>query len=128
MPSVIGTVNGVDVAANFQKNVRANGLGPRTVVATISKSNITDAELNAVINALTSSGGEATYNSPDLNGPDAFVVAGLAGDAAGAAFVAGTTGVVYVALQGTGTLLTGADVGVVGATVAVIATFDQNYQ
>jgi hypothetical protein len=125
MPSVIGSVNGVDVAANFQKNVRANGLGPRTVIVTISKSNITDAELNVVVNKLTSAGGTASYNAPDLDGPDAFVVAGLAGDAAGAPFVAGTTGVVYVALQGTGTVLTGS---VDGTTVAVIATFDQNYQ
>jgi hypothetical protein len=125
MPSVIGSVNGVDVAANFQKNVRANGLGPRTVIVTISKTDITDAELNVVINKLTSAGGTASYNTPDLDGPDAFVVAGLAGDAAGAPFVAGTTDAVYVALQGTGTVLTGS---VDGTTVAVIATFDQNYQ
>jgi hypothetical protein len=128
MPSVIGSVNGVDVAANYLKNVRANGLGPRTVIVTISKTDITDAELNAAINALTSAGGTATYNTPDLDGPDAFVVAGLAGSTTGGAFVAGTTDVVYVALQGTGTVLTGADVGVTGVTVAVIAAFDQNYQ
>ena len=124
MPSLLTT----PVAANYLKNVRANGLGPRTVIVTVSKANITDAELNLVINTLTSSGGTPSYATPDLDGPDAFVVAGLAGDAAGAPFVAGTTGVVFVALQGTGTPATGSNVGVTGATVAVIATFDQNYQ
>lgn len=129
MPSVIGSVGGgIDVAANFQKNVRANGLGPRTVIVTIAKTDITDDELNAVVNALTLSDAEPGYNSPVLDGPDAFVVAGLAGDAAGAPFVAGTTDLVFVALQGTGVPYTGANIGVTGATVAIIASFDQNYQ
>lgn len=130
MPSVIGDTGGltIDVAANFQKNVRANGLGPRTVIVTVAKANITNDELNAVVNALTLSSATPGYNTPDLDGPDAFVVAGLAGDAAGAAFVAGTTGLVFVALQGTGIPVTGANVGGSGATVAIIATFDQNYQ
>ena len=119
MPSLIGTT----VTNNYLKNVRANGLGPRTLVVTISKTDITDAQVNTIVNYMTSAHGNGG------TGDSAFVVAGLAGSAAGAAFVSGTTDVVYVALQGTGEITTGADyAGVTGATTAVIATFDQNYQ
>lgn len=122
MASLLGTT----VANNYAKHVRANGLGPRTVIVTIAKTDITDAELFAALAVLTSAGGSGSGS--DTNGPDAFTVAGLAGSSAGAAFVAGTTDSVYVALQGTGTPTTGSDVGATGVTVTVIATFDQNYQ
>ena len=118
MASLIGTT----VTANYLKNVRANGLGPRTVIVTVSKSNITNDELNTVINYMTSAHGSGG------SGDSAFVVAGLAGSTTGGAFTAGDTDVVYVALQGTGTITAGADYAGSGATVAVIATFDQNYQ
>jgi hypothetical protein len=118
MPAITGTV-----VANYLKNVRANGLGPRTVIVTVSKTDITDAQLNTIINYMTSAQGS------NGSGDSAFTVAGLAGSTTGGAFVAGTTDVVYLALQGTGTITTGADyAGVTGATTAVIATFDQNYQ
>ena len=123
MPSVIGTVNGVNVAANYLKNVRANGLGPRTIIVSISKTDITDAELNTIINYMTTSHGV------DGSGDSAFVVAGL-GTATGAAFVAGTTDVVYVALQGTGDYTVDASDahGVTGAATALVCVFDQNNQ
>jgi hypothetical protein len=132
MPSLLTT----PVAANYLKNVKANGLGPRTVIVSVSKNNITDTELNAVIGVLTSAGGDPGYNEPDFNGPDAFVVAGLSGDETVTVgdvtktlqFVSGVTDVVYLALQGTGTPATGSNVGVTGATVAVVASFDQNYE
>ena len=119
MPSLIGT----DVTANYLKNVRANGLGPRTLIVSISKTDITDAELNTIINYMTSSQGSGG------TGDSAFVVAGL-GTATGAAFVSGTTDVVYVALQGTGTYtVDSSDAhGVTGAATALVAVFDQNYQ
>jgi hypothetical protein len=119
MPSLVGST----VATNYLKNVRANGLGPRTVIVSISKTDITDTQLNTIINYMTSAQGSSG------TGDSAFVVAGLAGSTTGGAFVAGTTDVVYVALQGTGTITVGADyAGVTGATTAVVATFDQNYQ
>jgi hypothetical protein len=132
MPSLLDTT----VANNYLKNVKANGLGPRTVIVTVSKANITDTELNAVIGVLTSSTATPGYNAPDTNGPDAFVVAGLSGDETVTVgdvtktlqFVSGVTDVVYLALQGTGTPATGSNVGVTGATVAVVASFDQNYE
>jgi hypothetical protein len=123
MPSVIGSVNGVDVAANFQKNVRANGLGPRTIIVKIAKTDITNTELNTIVNYMTTSHGS------NGTGDSAFVVAGLSG-AAGAAFVSGTTDVVFLALQGTGNYtVAGSDAhGVTGAVTTIEAIFDQNYQ
>jgi len=118
MPSLVGTT----VATNYLKNVRANGLGPRTLIVSVSKTGgITDANLNTIINYMTTSHG--------LNGSgdSAFVVAGLAA-AAGAAFVAGSTEVAYIALQGTGDLtVADADCGISGYAVALVAAFDQNY-
>jgi hypothetical protein len=114
---------GDTVAANYLKNVRANGLGPRTLIVSISKTDLTDAELNTIINYMTTSHGSGG------SGDSAFVVAGL-GTATGAAFVAGTTDVVYVALQGTGdyTVDSSDAHGVTGAATALVAVFDQNYQ
>lgn len=113
---------GDTVAANYLKNVRANGLGPRTLIVSVSKTGgISDANLNTIINYMTSAHGVSG------SGDSAFVVAGLAG-AAGAAFVAGSTEVAYVALQGTGDLtVADADCGISGYAVAVVAAFDQNY-
>jgi hypothetical protein len=122
MASLIGTT----VAANYLKNVRANGLGPRTVIVKVydSNSGISDANLNTIINYLTTAHGSGTPSTGD----SAFVVAGFSA-ASGAAFVAGTTDTVYLALQGTGDLTVGdADCGISGVTVSIEAIFDQNYQ
>jgi hypothetical protein len=119
MPSLIGTT----VTANYLKNVRANGLGPRTLIVSITKTDITDTELNTIINYMTTSHGSGTPSTGD----SAFVVAGL-GTATGAAFVSGTTDVVFVALQGTGDYTVDASDahGVTGAATALVAVFDQN--
>lgn len=92
-----------------------NGLGPRTLICTIVKDtgDATEAELSAVLRALTIAGGSGSGS--DTNGPDAFTVAGVAGTVG--------TDPVYVALQGTGTPATAP---VAGFTLAVVATFDQN--
>jgi hypothetical protein len=93
------------------------------LIVSISKTDLTDAELNTIINYMTTSHGSSG------SGDSAFVVAGL-GTATGAAFVAGTTDVVYVALQGTGdyTVDSSDAHGVTGAATALVAVFDQNYQ
>ena len=121
MPSLVGTT----VATNYLKNVRANGLGPRTIIVKIAKTDITNAELNTIVNAITSAQGSGTPSTGD----SAFVVAGLSG-AAGAAFVSGTTDVVFLALQGTGDYTVDASDahGVTGAVTTIEAIFDQNYQ
>ena len=125
MPTLTG-----DVVTNYLKNVRANGLGPRTLVVKIAAdAGILDAELNAAINHITTSHGSAG------TGDSAFVVAGT-GTADGSAFVAGTTQTVFLALQGTGTVSAsdvksaaeGANANGTTFTVTVEAVFDQNYQ
>ena len=122
MPSLIGT----DVTANYLKNVKANGLGPRTLIVSLSKTNITNDEVNAAINKITMSQGTAGA------GDSAFVVAGLSSDQTVGSktlqFVSGTSDVVYLAVQGTGTLTVGADFGASGVTAALVASFDQNYE
>lgn len=91
-----------------------NGLGPRTLICTIVKDsgNATEAELSAVLRALGQPAGVS--NPGDIDGPDAFTVAGVSGTIG--------TDPVYVALQGTGTP---ASAPVAGFTLAVVATFDQ---
>ena len=96
-----------------------NGLGPKTLIVSMSKTNITQAELNSIVQALGNAGGDGS--GTDTGGPDAFVVAGIS------AFTAGVTDVVYLALKGTGTFTEGSDFGgVTGVTSAIVATFDQN--
>jgi len=127
MPSLLST----DVTANYLKNVRANGLGPRTLIVKVAKTNITNDELNTIINAITSSQGV------NGSGDSAFVVAGLSSDQSvttngitkALQFVSGTSDVVFLALQGTGVYTPDASDahGVTGAVTTIEATFDQNY-
>ncbi len=120
MPSLVGTY----ITNNYLKNVRANGLGPRTIVVKVYDSNsaLTDANLNTIINYITTSHGVSG------SGDSAFVVAGLSGPSGGA-FVSGTTDTVFLALQGTGDLtVADADCGISGVAVSIEAIFDQNYQ
>lgn len=99
---------------NVNKKVTAgNGLGGRTRIISLSKTDISQAEMDAVIQALTFGGVSGT--------DDAVSVAGIS------TFVAGTTDVVHVAVQGTGVLTPAASyLGVTGVTMALVATFDQN--
>ena len=124
MPSLIGadSGSGVNVAANYLKNVRANGTNGRTLVISISKTNLTDTELNTIVNYMTTTHGSGG------SGDSAFTVAGF-GTADGSAFVSGTTDVVYVLLQGTGdyTVDSSDAHGVTGAATALVAVFQDNY-
>lgn len=118
----MGSLVGTTVAANYLKNVRANGLGPRTVIVQVAGTDLTDANLNTIAAYLTTSHGV------NGDGDSAFVIAGFA-VSGGGAFVSGTTDTVFYALQGTGTLtVADADCGISGVTVSIVATFDQNYQ
>lgn len=114
--------------ANAKKVKRGNGLGPRTVIIKVAKSNITNDELFTMSTALQAGG---TYSGVTN---DAFTIAGVAsdgGDAGGStAFVSGESDVVFFALQGTGTINADASnaLGVTGAALTVEVTFDQDYQ
>ena len=96
-------VNGVNVIAG-------NGLGPKTRILSLSKTNITAAaiaDLNSVVEALAQGGTAGT--------DDAVTIAGVAFTSADVA---------HVAVQGTGALTAGANYrGVTGVTMAVVADF-----
>jgi len=83
--------------ANFEQIVNTQGLSGRLLAVSIVKdggSDMTEAELVAVLKAITQAGGSG--NGSDTNGPDAFTVVGIS-DFDG-------TDPVNVLLQGTGTL------------------------
>ncbi len=99
------------IATNYEQIVNTQGVGGRTLVVSIVKDSgdMTEAQLVAVLKAITQSGGSG--NGTDTDGPDAFTVVGIA-DFDG-------TDPAYVMLQGTGTI------GNVpsGFTVTTVATF-----
>lgn len=110
-------VGATTVGANYLKHTIATSDAGRTLIVSVSKTNITDAELNTVINYMTLSHGS------NGTGDSAFTVAGL-GTADGSPFVSGTTDVVYLRLQGTGEFTPAdQDAGVPGVTVAVVCVF-----
>ena len=96
-----------------------NGLGPRTRILSLSKTNMTQTELNNVLRALQQGGTAGT--------DDPVVIAGVSVLTESGVFTGGTTDAVQVAVQGTGALTAGADYrGVTGVTMAVIADFQDN--
>ena len=129
MADVLNRVETVDNAggtlatfgANFGKHSLSQSDVGRELIISVTKSgsgNVTDTVLTAVRNQLTLAGGDAT--GTDSNGPDAFTI-GAVGTADGSAFVSGTTTVVFLRVQGTGTpnLTT-----ISGATLAQVCEFE----
>lgn len=111
-------VGGTTVGANYLKNGIGTSDAGRTLIVSITKSGLTDAELNTIINYMTLSHGA------NGEGDSAFTVAGV-GTADGAPFVSGSTGVVYLRLQGTGeyTVDSSNAHGVTGAATALVCVF-----
>jgi hypothetical protein len=102
---------------NYLKNAIAAGMNGRTLIVKFSKTNMTDTEVNAWVNYLTTSHGSSG------SGDSAFVVAGL-GTADGSAFVSGVTDVLFLALQGTGDFTDATVEALTGTpTVDIIAVF-----
>lgn len=129
MADVLNRVETVDNAgstqatfgSNFGKHSLSQSDVGRELIISVTKSgsgNVTDAVLTAVRNQLTLAGGDGT--GTDSGGPDAFTI-GAVGTADGSAFESGTTTVVFLRVQGTGTpnLTT-----VSGATLAQVAEFE----
>jgi hypothetical protein len=110
MPAVSSPVND-----NYLKHTISTSDAGRTLIVKIAKTDITNADLSKIINAVTVSGGA---------GADAFTVAGL-GTADGSPFVSGTTDVVFLKLQGTGTYTADSSDahGVTGAVTTIEAVF-----
>lgn len=113
--------NGVTLTTNFGKHVINQADVGRELIVKFVKANMTDANVTAYRNAITLAGGSG--GTLQSNQGDAFTVAAI-GTADGSAFVSGTTGTIYMRVQGTGTFdLTDAAAGVGGTTVTVEAVF-----
>ena len=106
--------------ANFGKHVINQADVGRELIVKIAKTDMTDANVTAIRNAITQSGGVAGVLPADTG--DAFTVAAI-GTADGSAFVSGTTDVLFMRVQGTGTFNTTDAAAGTGATVTVEAVF-----
>lgn len=95
--------------ANQPKISLNQGIGPRTTIVNIAKTNLTDAEVNTILVDMAF---------------DGFTIAGVTTDT-GAAFVSGADDVLKVAVQGTATYTAEASTahGVSGAVTTVLAIF-----
>ncbi len=106
---------------NFGKHVINQADVGRELIVKIALTNMTNANVTAIRNAITLAGGSG--GSLPANTGDAFTVAAI-GTADGSAFVSGTTDVLFMRVQGTGTFdTTDAAAGIGGCTVTVEAVF-----
>ncbi len=106
--------------ASLTSNAKAkagNGVGPRTRIINLAKTNMTQTELDAAILYLTA-GDVAGTN-------DAHTVAGVSVLTESGVFTSGTTDAVQVAIQGTGAATMAADFGTgsTGITATLIADY-----
>ena len=101
-----------------RQSKNGGGLGPRTEVITLAKTNMTQDELDAALQYLEA-GGVAGTN-------DGFTIVGVQATTPAGAFVSGTTDVVHVAIQGTGVNTVGSNFGIgsTGVTAALVVTFN----
>ena len=110
------------LTTNFGKHVISQSDAGRELIVKVALTNMTDANVTAIRNAITQAGGDGTGALTSGQG-DAFTIAAI-GTADGSAFVSGTTDVLYMRVQGTGTFnTTDAAAGIGGATVTVEAVF-----
>jgi len=118
MPSNISvTVGNTTVGANYLKHQINQADVGRELIVKIAKSNMTDAELSAYIAYITLPHGSAG------SGDSAFTVAAV-GTADGSAFSTGVTDVVFLRVQGTGSLTVGSVEALTGTpTVTIEAIF-----
>jgi hypothetical protein len=109
------------LTTNFGKHVISQSDAGRELVIKIALTNMTDANVTTIRNAITQAGGAAG----DLiaGQGDAFTVAAV-GTADGTPFESGVTDVLFMRVQGTGTFnTTDAAAGIGGAVVTVEAVF-----
>ena len=104
---------------NNAKATAGNGLGPRTRIINLNKTNMTQAELNAAL-AYLAAGDVAGTN-------DAHGIAGVSVLTESGVFTTGVTDAVQVAIQGSGAFTAAADfgIGTTGVTSSLLANFDQ---
>jgi hypothetical protein len=104
---------------NNAKATAGNGLGPRTRIINLNKSNMTQAELDAAL-AYLAAGDVAGTN-------DAHSIAGVSVLTESGVFTTGVTDDVQVAIQGSGAFTAAANfgIGTTGVTSSLLANFDQ---
>ena len=102
---------------NGGKAGTSNGLGGRTRILNLAKTNMTETELKAALTYLAA-GDVAGTN-------DAHTIAGVAPLTESGVFTSGTTDAVQVAIQGTGAFTAASDFGTgsTGITSSLLATF-----
>jgi excinuclease UvrABC ATPase subunit len=103
----------VTFGANSLKHVINQADVGRELIVKIAKTNMTDTQVNAYIQYITTSHGSSG------SGDSAFVVAAL-GTADGTAFESGVTDVVYLRVQGTGDLTVASINALTGSPTATI--------
>jgi hypothetical protein len=109
------------LTTNAGKHVISQSDAGRELIVKVALTNMTDANVTAIRNAITQAGGVAGV-LPASTG-DAFTVAAI-GTADGTAFASGVTDVIFMRVQGTGTFdTTDAAAGIGGCTVTVEAVF-----
>tara|TARA_R110000796_G_scaffold246740_1_gene371686 strand:- start:1056 stop:1394 length:339 start_codon:yes stop_codon:yes gene_type:complete len=96
-----------------------SGLGPRTRIILLAKTNMTQAELDAAL-LYIAAGDVAGTN-------DAHTIAGVSVLTESGVFTGGTTDAVQVAIQGSGVLTAASNFGLgsTGITSSLLADFDQ---
>ena len=96
-----------------------NGIGPRTRIINLAKTNMTQAELDAAILYLQAGDVAGTNDAHTVAGNSVLTESGV--------FTSGTTDAVQVAIQGTGvaTMATDFGIGSTGITATLIADFVQ---
>jgi hypothetical protein len=111
--------NKMATVTNNAKAKAGNGLGGRTRIINLAKSNMTQAELDAAILYLQT--GETSGTD------DAHTVAGVSVLTEDGVFTTGVTDAVQVAIQGTGVCTIGSNFGIgsTGVTASLIAEFNQ---
>jgi|LakMenEpi03Aug12_release.lakeMendotaPanAssembly.Ray.scaffolds.fasta_scaffold1495866_1 hypothetical protein len=118
------TVGSTTFGANYSGAKQTNGIAGRTVVIKLAKTNMTTTELDAALIALRTGG---TYSGVTN---DAFTIAGITSDGGTAAvdnsFISGQSDVVFVALQGTGTI--NADASNALAVTGVALTVESDFK
>tara|TARA_R110000822_G_scaffold308093_1_gene435737 strand:+ start:243 stop:572 length:330 start_codon:yes stop_codon:yes gene_type:complete len=94
-----------------------NGLGPRTRIINLAKTNMTQAELDAALTYLAAGDVAGTNDAHSIAGVSVLTESGV--------FTTGTTDAVQVAIQGTGaaTMASNFGTGSTGITATLIAEF-----
>ena len=94
-----------------------NGLGPRTRIINLAKTNMTQVELDAALTYLSAGDVAGTNDAHSIAGVSVLTESGV--------FTGGTTDAVQVAIQGTGvaTMASNFGTGSTGVTATLIAEF-----